>query len=153
MITVLHNPAFPAYALATLVLCLNLMGLWVYSGAVRSRSGVAVNPEDSERFGAKLADGDPPAVARVLRAHRNAEATIYPFLLLGLVYMLAGGSAATAQILFSLFTASRLMHSWAYIGGKQPWRSLSFGLSAVCIFALMIGVAWLLLYPPVVTAG
>jgi hypothetical protein len=46
--------------------------------------------------GAAVAEIDPPIVARILRAHRNAEATIYPFLLLGLVYVLAGGGSKTA---------------------------------------------------------
>lgn len=153
MITVLHNPAFPAYAVATLVLCLNLAGLWIYSGAARSRTGTAINPEDSTRFGVALAETDPPAVARILRAHRNAEAVIYPFLLLGLVFVLAGGSARTAQILFGLFTAARLLHSAAYLGGRQPWRSIFFGVSGLCLIALMVCVALLLLHPPVVAAG
>jgi hypothetical protein len=73
------NPAFEAYAGTCLVLSLNLLALWVSSGVMRARSGVAINPEDGARYGAPVAASDPPAVARVLRAHRNAEATIYPF--------------------------------------------------------------------------
>ena len=41
---------------------------------------MAINPEDGVRYGAPVSELDPPAVARLLRAHRNAEATIYPFL-------------------------------------------------------------------------
>src|SRR5580693_2073863 len=89
-------PAFPAYAVTCVVLCLNLLVLWASSGAVRAKGGMAINPEDGARYGAAVSELDPPAVARVLRAHRNAEATIYPFLLLGLVYVLAGGRAALA---------------------------------------------------------
>lgn len=133
-------PAFPAYALTVLLLCLNLVALWVYSGTARSRTGTAVNEEDSVRFGAKLADADPPPVARVLRAHRNAEATIYPFLALGLVFVLNGGTARTAQIVFAVFVAARWLHSWAYLGARQPWRSVCFGLSGVALIALMVCV-------------
>src|SRR3984957_5811766 len=90
------NPAFLAYVFTCLVLSLNLLMLWVSSGAIRARGGVAINPEDGARYGAPVSELDPPAVARLLRAHRNAEATIYPFLLLGLVYVLAGGVARIA---------------------------------------------------------
>ncbi len=131
-------PAFSAYAITSVLLCLNLVFLWAYSGAVRSKSGTAINPEDSARYGAALAEADPPAVARVLRAHRNAEATSYPFLVLGLVYALQGGGVLTAEIIFGIFVAARLLHSWAYIQGRQPWRSVSFGISGVALLALMV---------------
>jgi hypothetical protein len=55
----------------------------------------------------RFSDADPPAVARYLRVHRNAEATIYPFLLMGGVYVLAGGGAVLAIPIFSIFVVSR----------------------------------------------
>jgi len=147
MITWLNYPAFPAYAVACLVLCTNLLFLWVYSGGVRAKTGTATNPEDSVRYHAALSESDPPAVARVLRAHRNAEANIYPFLLLGLVIVLAGGSARTAYILFGVFTVARLLHSAAYLRGKQPWRSVFFGIGALALIALMVCIIVLLVHP------
>ena len=140
----LTNPAFLAYTITALVLCLNLVGLWVYSGVARGKSGVVINEEDSAQFRAPLSETDPPSVARVMRAHRNAEAVIYPFLLLGLVFVLAGGSPGLAKILFSIFTAARLLHSFAYIGGKQPWRTGFFIVSVICLVALMVSVLLLL---------
>src|SRR5271170_4689629 len=59
------NPAFFAYVVTCLLLSLNLLMLWVSSGATRAKVGVAINPED----GASVTDLDPPAVARFLRAH------------------------------------------------------------------------------------
>lgn len=135
-----QNPAFTWYAITCLVLCLNLIALWVYSGSARSRTGTAINPEDSERFKARLAETDPPTVARVLRAHRNAEASIYPFLILGLVYVLGGGGARTAAVVFGIFTAARLVHSWAYVTGRQPLRSICFGIGGVALLGLMVCV-------------
>ena len=67
-----------AYSLTSVLLCLNLLLLWVASGAVRAKGGLAINPEDGARYNAPVSDQDPPAVARILRAHRNAEAVIYP---------------------------------------------------------------------------
>lgn len=93
----LNNSTFLAYAITCLVLCGNLLFLWGYSGAARAKTKTAMNEEDAIRFSASLAEIDPPKVARVLRAHSNAEASIYPFLFLGLVFVLAGGPAGTGR--------------------------------------------------------
>jgi uncharacterized MAPEG superfamily protein len=139
------NPAFLTYALATIVLTLHLLALWVLSGAQRARGGVAINPEDGARYGVPVSDIDPPAVARYLRAHRNGEATVYPFLLLGAVYILAGGGAALAVPIFSIFVAARLAHSIAYLRALQPWRTIAFALSLLAILALILSTLHLLL--------
>ena len=119
-----------------LVLSLNLLMLWVSSGATRAKVGVAINPED----GASVTDLDPPAVARFLRAHRNAEATIYPFLLLGLVYILAGGRAGVAIPIFAIFVVARITHSIVYLRAMQPCRTIAFAASLLAIIALMAAV-------------
>jgi uncharacterized MAPEG superfamily protein len=134
------NPTFVAYVLTCFVLSLNLVMLWVSSGAIRARSGVAINPEDGARYGAQVRESDPPTVARFLRAHRNAEATIYPFLLLGLLYVLAGGGAAIAVPIFATFTVARIAHSIVYLRALQPWRTIAFATSLLAIIALMAAV-------------
>jgi uncharacterized MAPEG superfamily protein len=139
------NPAFLAYVFTCVVLSLNLLMLWVSSGAIRARGGVAINPEDGARFGASLSELDPPAVARFLRAHRNAEATIYPFLSLGLVYILAGGGARIAIPIFTIFTVARIAHSIVYLRAMQLWRTIAFAASLLAIFALMTAVLYNLL--------
>jgi microsomal prostaglandin-E synthase 1 len=139
------NPAFFIYAIACVALAANLLFLWGYSGSVRTRTRIAINPEDSAYFGASVADVDPPEVARVLRAHANAGATIYPFLILGLVFVLAGGGAASAAIIFGTFTVARLGHSIVYLRAKQPWRTCAFVVSALALIALMLDIIWLLI--------
>jgi uncharacterized MAPEG superfamily protein len=139
------TPAFLAYASTCLVLSLNLVGLWVSSGAVRAKSGVAINPEDGARYGAPVSELDPPAVARLLRAHRNAEATIYPFLLLGLVYVLAGGEVGIAVPIFAIFVAARIAHSIVYVRAMQPWRTITFATSLLATIALTAAVLHALL--------
>jgi microsomal prostaglandin-E synthase 1 len=130
------NPAFTAYAVSLLVLSLNLLVLWAYSGGVRGKSKVTPNPEDS-RAETRVALEDPPEVARVLRAHKNAMANIVPFAILGLVYVLAGGGATVAIVLFGVFTVARLAHSFAYLGAKQPWRTIFFAVGALTTLVLM----------------
>jgi microsomal prostaglandin-E synthase 1 len=139
------NPAFAAYVLTCLVLSFNLLMLWVFSGAIRARSGVAINPEDGARYGVPVREFDPPAVARLLRAHRNGEATIYPFLLLGLVYVLAGGRAEFAIPIFMIFICARIAHSIVYLRSMQPWRTIAFAASLLAIFALIAAVLRVLL--------
>lgn len=130
-------PAFSAYAITCVVLCLNLLMLWVSSGAIRAKGGVAINPEDGARYGVPVSEFDPPSVARLLRAHRNAEATIYPFLLLGLLYVFAGGTAATAIPIFTIFVVARIVHSILYLKAMQPWRTIAFAVSLLAIVVLM----------------
>jgi uncharacterized MAPEG superfamily protein len=139
------NPAFVAYAITCIVLCLNLLLLWVSSGTSRARSGVAINPEDGARYNAPVADIDPPAVARILRAHRNAEATTYPFLLLGLVYVLAGATVWVATSIFIVFAVARIAHSIFYVRAVQPWRTIAFVISLLAILALIAALVLALL--------
>jgi uncharacterized MAPEG superfamily protein len=130
--------ALYAYALTALVLCGNLLILWIYSGVVRSKTKTASNPEDADAFRAKLAEFDPPEVRRVLRAHATAIANVVPFLILALVYVLIGGTANIAKIIFGMFTVGRLCHAIADLAEKQPWRSIFSGISSLAFGALFV---------------
>jgi glutathione S-transferase len=140
----LSNPTFHVYAITCLVLCANLLALWAYSGAARGKTKTAINEEDSVWFGAPLAPVNPPAVARVLRAHGNAQASIWPFLFLGLVFVLSGGPVGNAKILFGIFTIARLLHSIFYLAGKQPWRTVAFIVGGLSTLGLMANIIWLM---------
>jgi prostaglandin-E synthase 1 len=144
----MNSPSFVAYAVTCVILCGNLLFVWAYSGIARGKTGVTLNEEDAERFGAKLGTMDPPEVARVLRAHANAQAMIYPFLLLGVVFVLAGGSSGFARVDFGVFVAARITHSVAYLAGRQPWRTLSFIASGVAMVALMGEIVWMVTQGP-----
>jgi uncharacterized MAPEG superfamily protein len=124
-----------------LVLCLNILLLWGYSGSVRSKSKVTPNPED---LGTVNKDGtlgaDPPEVARVLRAHRNATDNILPFGILGLLFVLWGGSPLLTAIFCGVFVVARLGHSVSYLFEKQPWRTITFvvgGLDTLAMVAVL----------------
>jgi prostaglandin-E synthase 1 len=147
MTSLAANPAFLAYAASMIVLALNLLGLWVYSGAVRGKTKTTPNTEDASTIlkGSKLVDTEPPEVARVLRAHANAMANILPFALVALVYVLAGASGIVPLILFGVFTLARLVHSLTYVGARQPWRSASWGLGLLTTVVLVGFTAWSLI--------
>jgi len=41
--------------------------------------------------------------------------------------------------------SSRWLHSWAYLGSRQPLRTLSFVVAAISLLALVVHVVWLLI--------
>jgi prostaglandin-E synthase 1 len=144
MIICSNNPTFTAFAITCLLLCINLLFLWIYSGAKRHRFKSTPNVEDATRFGAALAQADPPEISRVLRAHSNAQASIYPFVVLGLIYLLAGGAAGPATFYFVVFCLARLLHSYAYLSARQPLRTISFIVGLLATVGLLLHTAWLL---------
>jgi uncharacterized MAPEG superfamily protein len=137
MPSLVESPAFMAYAISMIVLALNLLVLWAYSGAVRGKTKTTPNAEDASSPDKRVVESEPPEVARVLRAHANAMANIVPFAVLGLVFVLAGGSAMAAEVLFGVFVVARVLHSLVYLAGKQPWRSMMFGIGALDTLVLM----------------
>ncbi len=134
------NPSFLIYSASMVLLCLNVLALWVYSGAVRNKTKTTPNPEDlsGKDKGPSLVHVDPPEVARVLRAHRNAADNILPFAVLGLLFVLWGASPMLTAIFCGVFVVARLGHSFSYLNEKQPWRSLSFG-AGVLTTLVMVG--------------
>lgn len=129
-----------AYSITTVVLIINLLVLWIGSGIKRTSSGVAINREDGASRGVPVSETDPPDVARYLRAHRNAEATVYPFLILGMIYILIGGEGRVAIPIFAAFVFARTAHSINYIRAIQPWRTIAFASSLLAIIALNIAI-------------
>ena len=141
----LHAPTFQAFAIAMVLLSVNLLFCWLYSARARVASNVAVNPEDAARFGTQLAEQESAAVARVLRAHANAMALIVPFAMLAWVFVTANGSTTFARIDFGVFVAARFVHSFAYIGEKQPLRTQAFVASLAALVVLLGNVIWMLI--------
>jgi len=141
MVASTRSPAFVIYAVTTVLLCLNLYGLWIWSGLVRNRTRTLRNPEDTAVAGGRtVVERDPPEVARVLRAHANAMANVVPFLVLGLLYVLLGGGRAGALAYFATFTVARYVYAVAYVAGVQPWRTVSFGVGLLASIALLLHV-------------
>jgi uncharacterized MAPEG superfamily protein len=62
-----------------------------------------------------------------------------------LVYVLAGGRAAIAAPIFTIFIVARIAHSIVYLRAMQPWRTIAFATSLLAIFALMTAVLQVLL--------
>lgn len=130
-----NDPAFSVYAISAVFLSVHMIVLDAYSGAVRAKVKVTPNKEDA-RTAATVALEEPEAVARVMRAHRNMLVNTVPFLALGLVMVLLGTTKTTAMAYFGTFIAARLGHTFAYLGGKQPWRSICFTIGQLAILGI-----------------
>ena len=141
----MNTSTLTAYVLTSAVLCAQLLLLWMTSGLVRGKTKTTLNEEDAAQFGGTLVDKDPPPVARLLRVHANGQATVYPFLVLGLVYVLLGGGATLAAWLFAVFVVARLLHTLAYIKELQPWRTVFFLIGMAATFVLLGTDVWLAL--------
>jgi uncharacterized MAPEG superfamily protein len=133
------NPSFLIYSAAMVVLCLNILGLWGYSGAVRGKTRTTPNPEDPGTVakGAAVAAVDPPEVARVLRAHRNATDNIVPFAILALLFVLWGASPILTAIFCGIFVVARIGHTLSYLGEKQPWRTITFIVGGITTLVMV----------------
>jgi uncharacterized MAPEG superfamily protein len=136
------DPATIVYLITAVAIALHMVLLDAYSGFVRARTKTVVNPEDVRVTGngTRVVDQDPPPVARVLRAHRNLLANGIPFALLGLGWVLTGASLTWALVLFGTFVAARIVHTLAYVGERQPWRTLSFVVGQLALVGVAVAL-------------
>ena len=134
----LTDPSFKLYAVCSIVLCLILMFLSGYTGAVRGRTKSFGNPEDAKLGPQDKLPDEHPDLLRVLRTHRNAMENIPMFFALGLIYVLAGASATGAKVCFIGFTVGRLFHVVFQLKAVQPWRSLAYGIGLLSLVGMMV---------------
>ncbi|BFZ20249.1 hypothetical protein BsWGS_23288 [Bradybaena similaris] len=124
----LENPVFRNFlGYATLVLA-KTVAMSVITSFYRMTRKVFINPEDTAKFGKKLAlVSNDPVVERVRRVHLNDLENVVPFVLLGLLYVSTGPSLQAANLHFRIFAASRFIHSFVYLFAiPQPSRALAF---------------------------
>ncbi len=122
----LSQPAVHAWALASIVVALKTMGAGVYTSVLRMRKGVFAAPEDYALQGKTPAPGPDPDVERARRIHQNDLEAGLPFVLVGLVYALAGPSSAGLWICFAGFPIARIFHAIFYARALMPHRTIAF---------------------------
>ncbi len=106
----------------------------------RYRTGARkfANPEDAKMFGAELVPQEVPAVQRANNAWRNDLENIPMFLILALVYAIAGLSPTMFIVYCTVFTVARVLHTIFYLNAMQPWRTIAFSVGALAMVALII---------------
>jgi glutathione S-transferase len=141
MTSLLQQPAVVLYAVASAVLIIILYGLGFWTAKIRNDGKKIINAEDVKvNRGAVHVEVEPPAVARIKRAHSNAIENAVPFFVVGFLYSQTGPSMTAASAFFGSFVLVRLLHALFYLSATQPFRTLSFALGALINLAMVVQV-------------
>lgn len=135
-----ENPAVRLYAVVSTLVGVHLILLAAWTGTVRIRRKLFVNPEDAAFLKGTAAEADHPDVVRIKRAHQNALENAVPFFAVGLAYALSGPTRVGAYAYFSTFLVARVVHSLVYLWGKQPYRTLTFTLGVLAVVGMAVHV-------------
>jgi uncharacterized MAPEG superfamily protein len=122
------------------VLLVFKMGAIAFATAnLRRKAKVVVNPEDTGvNPGSHVEPQEAPATARAKRAHLNDLENIPAFLFIALLFTLTGGPANGGWAYFGVYFVARTLHTITYLGGKQPWRTVSFGIGQLTLLGLLV---------------
>lgn len=135
------NSLLSLYGLCVVALFLKMLAISCYQGYFRLRDKAFVNAEDAIFLGRQPRSQELPQVMRAAKAWANDLENIPSFFVLGAlaIALQAPGEASAAA--FVGFTCARFLHTLAYLGGWQPWRTLAYGVGMVCLLALVVMVA------------
>ncbi len=132
-------PAAKPLVVFSVLLVLKMAGVAFATANARRKSKVVVNPEDTGvNPGSHVEAQESPEVLRAKRAHLNDLENIPAFLFIALLFTLTGGSSTGGWAYFGVYFAARLLHTVAYLGQKQPWRTLSFAIGQVTLLGLLV---------------
>lgn len=132
-------PAHKPLALFTALLILKMGAMAFITANTRRKAKVVVNPEDiGVNPGSHAEAQEAPETMRVKRAHLNDLENIPGFLILALVFTLAGGAENGGWAYFGVYFAARLLHSIFYLNAVQPWRTAAFGIGQLAQLGLIV---------------
>ena len=111
-------------------------------GAARSKTGIVGYPEDLKNS-KRLVLPDPThasdaPLVRATNLFRNDLENIIPFSLLALAASFVQVDARCFVILLSIYVIARLSHAICLLGGRQPFRSLSYLVGQLCALVLVV---------------
>lgn len=134
-------PAYKPLALFTVLLVMKVGAMAFITANTRRKVKVVLNPEDvGVNPGSHAEPQEAPETLRVKRAHLNDLENIPGFLILALLFTLAGGSSVGGWSYFGVYFAARLLHSICYLNAVQPWRTASFFLGQLTQLGLMVQI-------------
>ena len=135
-----QSPALQLYALTSAILGVHLVLLALWTGTARSLKKQFVNPEDSAMLDGAVVEVEHADVLRAKRAHQNALENAVPFFVIAFLYALTSPAPGAARIYFFTFVGARVLHSVFYLWGRQPFRTLSFGVGVLALFGMAFQV-------------
>ncbi len=131
-------PLLRIYALTAIILALKMAANSLVQGRARMGPKIFTNPEDAQAFGGSAVAEELPMVQRAAKCWRNDLENIPIFLILALIYVIAGLSTGAFVIYCGLFVLARVLHTIFYLRAAQPGRTIAYTLGAMVSLALMI---------------
>jgi glutathione S-transferase len=128
------------YALTAVVLEFKMAAIALVQGRGRLSTGLYVLPEDAKLFSGTTSPMEAPIVDRAAKAWRNDLENIPIFLILAGIYVAAGLSARAFTFYCTVFMAMRILHTYTFIKGMQPWRTVAFTVGAFAMLAMAIHI-------------
>jgi uncharacterized MAPEG superfamily protein len=136
----LTGDAARLYLLFSTIVALHLIALALWTGTVRVRNKKWANPEDAKFNKGELVDQDHPDVLRVKRAHVNLMESAIPFFAIGFAYAMTGATKTGALAYYGTFVGVRVLHTFFYLGQKQPFRTISFAIGVLTMVGMAVHV-------------
>jgi uncharacterized MAPEG superfamily protein len=128
------------FALTAVVLEFKMLAIALVQGKGRVSSNQFVVPEDAKLFHGNQTEHEAPIVDRAARAWRNDLENIPIFLILAGIYVAAGLSSKAFGWYCGIFVVMRIVHTYTYIKGIQPWRTVAYTIGLFAMIAMMIHI-------------
>ncbi len=128
-------PALKAYALASVLVGLNMIILAAMTGAARGKTKSFNNTEDARGSPVNV---EHERVARLKRAQQNAIESAIMFYPIALLYVLSGVSETGARAYCFTYAGARILTTSFYLAGKQPWRTIMYVIGTLAIVGMMV---------------
>jgi len=139
MLAIGDFPAFRPLVLFSVLLVLKMGAVAFATSNARRKAKVVLNPEDTKvNPGSHAAGEEAPDTLRAKRAHLNDVENIPGFLVLALLFTLAGCSAAAGWAYFGVYFGARTLHTVFYLNAVQPWRTAAFFVGQLAQLGLMV---------------
>lgn len=129
---------FKIFAAVSAILILKLVINAFAVGTVRGLRKRWSSPEDAKLIGGSTDHDD--LVERLRRIHLNSLENEIPFIAVGLLFVLVGTPVIGIQAYGYTFLAARIIHAGCYLAALQPFRTLAFGVGALCIVGMSVQV-------------
>lgn len=141
-----ENPAFHYWVYLTVFLFFKMFTNSLLQGSARFRGNSFHYPEDQKKFAKGEATDDyKDFEMRATNCWRNDLENIPMFIILGLAFVLMGGSEKMSMIYFGIFAFARASHTLCLMKSLQPWRGMAFGIGLFSTFAVGLHAVYLTL--------
>lgn len=139
MLSLATLPAFQPLVLFTVLLILKMGAVAFVTSNERRKAKVVLNPEDvGVNPGSHAENEEAASTLRVKRAHLNDVENIPVFLVLALIFTLAGCSATAGWAYFGVYFVARVLHTVFYLKAVQPWRTAAFVVGQLTQLGIMV---------------